>query len=601
MLAPLTVATRVMGIVAALLVAVPQIYGMANRQNYYLLAGTATLPLLCALVKRVRHAYFAYALVWATCGSTWLIKDAIGLPYLSWLVIGGFVSICAASQLVVRDAAGAADLTPQSTVSSLGNSMALALAVVVTVGALHGSGLLDQLYGESTSLSGLSAFEKPLDTSGPATLSNKVVLWVYANEAHYWRASSLDHFDGRTWTRSIDADPLASYPDPAEPEMQRLASGARSGTRGARIDQYVEVVSETRGDVLVAAAQPTSVSWSDLGGVAEYYDGTLQAGNLEVGDGYWVTSYEREVPAERLRTADGSESGLRPGEAETYLQVSHVSGRVVELSNNITAGETTTYGKVQAVDRWMAANLIYSLDFPELRRGENAVDTLLFESRQGYCQQMATAATILLRLQGVPARLARGYTAGEYHEESGAFVVRARNAHAWVEVYYPGIGWQLFDPTASLPTPEDLPSVTPQSLPLDAGVLLIIGAVPLGLIGLGGLVAVVHGRTRPDRPATAENAAGPPDQAWAAVIAARLDEGGARRGRARHLWEPAPDYVDALVAGPWPDTRLRLVGEAITAALFAPDGASPALRAAAELALAAAEVTRPDAAEPAPV
>jgi protein-glutamine gamma-glutamyltransferase len=83
--------------------------------------------------------------------------------------------------------------------------------------------------------------------------------------------------------------------------------------------------------------------------------------------------------------------------------------------------------------------------------GVDAVDDFLFESQRGFCEQIATALAVMLRSQGVPARLASGYVPGERDRISGVWKVRASDAHAWVEVWFPQSGWQAFDPTADVP------------------------------------------------------------------------------------------------------------------------------------------------------
>jgi hypothetical protein len=87
--------------------------------------------------------------------------------------------------------------------------------------------------------------------------------------------------------------------------------------------------------------------------------------------------------------------------------------------------------------------------------GADAVDDFLFQSRLGFCEQIASALTIMLRSQGVPARLATGYVPGERDRVSGVWNVRSSDAHAWVEVWFPLTGWQPFDPTAEVPLAAD--------------------------------------------------------------------------------------------------------------------------------------------------
>ena len=83
--------------------------------------------------------------------------------------------------------------------------------------------------------------------------------------------------------------------------------------------------------------------------------------------------------------------------------------------------------------------------------GRDFVDYFLFESKRGFCVHFASAMVVMLRCLGIPARVASGFATGVYDRRLGAYLVRENDAHAWVEVYFPGQGWVAFDPT-----PEDV-------------------------------------------------------------------------------------------------------------------------------------------------
>ena len=133
---------------------------------------------------------------------------------------------------------------------------------------------------------------------------------------------------------------------------------------------------------------------------------------------------------------------------EPFLELPEsTTQRTVDLAADLRAG--STYDTILAYERWLGANTEYDLDAP-VPTGD-AVDDFLFESQRGFCEQIASTLTIMLRSQGVPARLATGYVAGERDRVSGVWKVRASDAHAWVEVWFPQTGWQAFDPTAEVP------------------------------------------------------------------------------------------------------------------------------------------------------
>jgi hypothetical protein len=135
-----------------------------------------------------------------------------------------------------------------------------------------------------------------------------------------------------------------------------------------------------------------------------------------------------------------------------YLQLEEgLPGRVGDLARAVTAGRTTWYDAVVAVQAWLRANTRYDLDVPRDPDGVDAVDHFLFETRRGYCEQIASSIAVMLRTLGIPARLVTGYGPGERNPLTGYFEVKQSDAHAWVEVFYPGIGWVPYDPTFGVP------------------------------------------------------------------------------------------------------------------------------------------------------
>ena len=136
----------------------------------------------------------------------------------------------------------------------------------------------------------------------------------------------------------------------------------------------------------------------------------------------------------------------------TYLQLPpDLPARVGALARRITAGITTQYDRVEAVQSWIRANTKYDLDVPRDPVGVDAVDHFLFVTRTGFCEQIATSLAVMLRTLGIQTRLVTGYGPGERNPLTGYFEVKQSDAHAWVEVFYPGIGWVPYDPTFGVP------------------------------------------------------------------------------------------------------------------------------------------------------
>lgn len=136
--------------------------------------------------------------------------------------------------------------------------------------------------------------------------------------------------------------------------------------------------------------------------------------------------------------------------AALYLQLPDgvITPRIAALNTSLREGTTNSYEYVAAVENWLRNELAYTTDLPEPSSAEaNVVDEFLFEWERGHCEYFATAMVILLRQQGIPARIVNGFLGADYNTVGGYFAVRQANAHSWVEVFFPGSGWVEFDPT----------------------------------------------------------------------------------------------------------------------------------------------------------
>jgi protein-glutamine gamma-glutamyltransferase len=158
---------------------------------------------------------------------------------------------------------------------------------------------------------------------------------------------------------------------------------------------------------------------------------------------YEGTSNLPMIPPGELRKA-GTE--YPRGIEHTYLQLPLLDPHIKALASQITAGSDNNYDKAATIERYLKTKFSYTLDLT----GPPTDDPLayfLFVRRSGHCEYFAAAMTVMLRTQGVPTRYVGGFLPGEYNDVAGDFIVRASDAHTWVEVYFPNYGWVTFDPT----------------------------------------------------------------------------------------------------------------------------------------------------------
>jgi transglutaminase-like putative cysteine protease len=394
-----------------------------------------------------------------------------------------FLAACGLVLLLGTDHGGADD-APQASVSGLTvGAAALALAAVAP--------LLLPGYGAAAwvDLGGVNdprGYQPIVDVSERLQLPvERDVLRIRASERTYLRLAGLDSFDGATWR--LGPAGVGSY-QPDESSLHR-ADGFLPPEQEARsvVDTRVEVEVLDLANIYVPAPyQPTAIQgeltremiWSTEGGFLATWNVTETeglAGRPRVGVSEGVTySVDAERPApvlEDLREVTYDEATLA-----RWTQLPRPYERLAEAAEAVYAAAeaTTAADRTLALQEWFTSGggFRYDLDVPALR-GDAALEEFVLEDRVGYCEYFATAMAVMLRATGVPARVAVGFLPGTVTDPADPdldqplteYTVTTADAHAWVEVLFPGFGWVTFEPTPRsdqtqlVPTAEDLAPV----------------------------------------------------------------------------------------------------------------------------------------------
>ena len=151
--------------------------------------------------------------------------------------------------------------------------------------------------------------------------------------------------------------------------------------------------------------------------------------------------------------------------------------RIRDLGRELTAEAETPYEKAIAIEEHLKT-LPYSLSINPPPFDADGVDYFLFEQKAGYSEYFASAMTVLLRTQGVPARMVTGYTVGNQLPEHDIYVVTDSHSHGWVEVFFPRYGWISFEPTPGASIPVAVKPVADDRLGLE-GLPSIATEIPL--------------------------------------------------------------------------------------------------------------------------
>jgi protein-glutamine gamma-glutamyltransferase len=457
----------------------------ARRDLSFSMAGSATL-MAAASAQAVNISFGLAVVVWAAFA-------LVGLAAL-WSSMAGHSRIAVRSLVlsgvvvVVIGLVFVALLPAPHASSSVTLSSSLAGDLPVgSAGGLEGdaSGAQQPVHAASVSgrtrIGGYLGFAGPLDTAIRGTLGTQVVLRVRAARPSFWIAETFDHWDGQTWTEDtpkhgatwrVLSTPPAFFPP--------LSSGASS--LGTTDIQTFYLAAD--GPNLIFHAAEASEVWFPAPRLFVDRDGNIRSGtSMGAGTVYTVESTVLAPTTAQLATAAPltiPSPSFSAAALARFTELPHPYPRVAALARRITADAPTTYTKILALERWIGAHTEYTTQIPPLAPGQDTVTEFLFGNRRGFCEQISTSLAVMLRTLGIPAREATGYVPGPYNPITDLYDVQADDAHAWVQVWFPGYGWQSFDPTASVPLANPRPA---DALAHDAlGALRRIPLVPLAAV-----------------------------------------------------------------------------------------------------------------------
>jgi protein-glutamine gamma-glutamyltransferase len=256
-----------------------------------------------------------------------------------------------------------------------------------------------------------------------------------------WRGVALDEFTGRAWKKSNVAERFSRK----ENDRGLFQVGTTSDPLLLTVQTfYLEAVDTP---VLFGAPRIVAVQ-GRLPFVGIDSEGAIQTRQHEE---------ERLVYKVFSDTSEPSPTSLRTDrfdyqpqfDFQRYTQLpTRLDPRVAALTRDVTvqAGAQNRYDQARAIESFLRERFAYSLDLKAT--GPDPLADFLFHVRSGHCEYFATAMVVMLRTQGVAARVVNGFLPGEFNEASGAFTVRQSDAHSWVEVYFPETrSWVTFDPT----------------------------------------------------------------------------------------------------------------------------------------------------------
>jgi transglutaminase-like putative cysteine protease len=263
-----------------------------------------------------------------------------------------------------------------------------------------------------------------------------------------WRGVALSAFDGRVWSNSYDQTQVRPAGDGSY-RLAPLVDPRDASVVVGRSIRYRVLMEPVGTNVFFLAERPQSLTGNfrqvstDAGGAVYNLDADHPINRYE------AVSQLPETDIDELRLA----ANTAPVGMDGYLKLPPLDIRISKLAEEITAPAPSNYDKAIALERYLSTRFGYTLELPRTLP-QDPLANFLFERKKGHCEYFASSMAVMLRSLRIPSRIVTGFRGGEYNDLTGQYVVRASDAHSWVEAYFPGSGWISFDPTpaGSLPT-----------------------------------------------------------------------------------------------------------------------------------------------------
>lgn len=342
-----------------------------------------------------------------------------------------------------------------STTLGLAGGIVVLSAVLFFVIPRYRTGYLTGIGMERENITGFSATVNMGDL-GKILQSNAVVMRVVPENdprefrGLKWRGIGLTSFDGKRWfndnTERTVLSPIGYLPG----FVQRFQAPKESEwlSPAPRVVRYRVLLSPLSTDVLFAA--PAA---EDLSGRFRFLTVDQTGSMHNPQHDYSPVGYEAVSDVSRPSVAALRRASPQLPESIRLLYLrlpDRFDPRVAELARSITASAGNNYDRALAIESYLRDHYTYSLN-PSGIRPSDPVGSFLFDSKQGNCEFFAAAMAVMARAVGLPSRLVNGFQTGSFNRLGGDYVIRARDAHSWVEIYFTGFGWVTFDPTPADP------------------------------------------------------------------------------------------------------------------------------------------------------
>lgn len=293
---------------------------------------------------------------------------------------------------------------------------------------------------------------------GERNVTNAPVMDVDTSVNRYYQATILDTYTSNAWELrntvniNLTSSPLKTPQFAARRTITQTVTMLQYTNILMGAPMPIRVSAPASARVIPQGMMPEETVAATVVGVSELAM-VVSDEVIQPGDTFTITSSVSFATESQLRN---DTTAYPPDITARYLQLPDtVPQRVFDLAESLAQGFDNPYDIAKAIETYVRS-FEYSDQIPGPQPGQDAADYFLFEEKKGYCDYYATSMAVMLRHLGIPTRLVQGYATGEYDPLTGVYRLLEKDAHTWVEVYFPTYGWIQFEPTASEPVIERL-------------------------------------------------------------------------------------------------------------------------------------------------
>ncbi|PTY77995.1 hypothetical protein B5V89_12360 [Heyndrickxia sporothermodurans] len=299
---------------------------------------------------------------------------------------------------------------------------------------------------------------------GPFEGDDTVVFRVVAESRQYWRMETKDLYTGKGWkTSKPDATSTYRMQDDIPISLNKgLVPSSKDEKENRKKSKSASITLEQRSPNLVHTYGFTNILYNKPSGIDpekedafSVNDATEKITAIQNNDPLYIRDYMVIYQLQRYSIKKMSQiTGKNAQFDPRYIQLPEkFPKRVKDLAEELTKDKTNWYDKTKAIEGYLQSGK-YKYDKKNVgipKENQDYVDQFLFETLRGYCDNFSTSMVTMLRSIGIPSRWVKGYSSGEYQGSEGVsqniYKVTNNNAHSWVEVFFPNVGWVPFEPT----------------------------------------------------------------------------------------------------------------------------------------------------------